>query len=71
MWILDFLISRPQVLMVDGPTSYSLILNIGAPQGNVFSPLLYSLYTHDSGATFDSNTIMKFADDADSCKPDH
>jgi hypothetical protein len=34
----------------------TLILNTGAPQGCVISPLLYSLFTHDS------NTI-KFADD--------
>jgi hypothetical protein len=34
-----------------------LILNTGAPQVCVLSPLLYPLFTHDS------NTIIKFADD--------
>jgi hypothetical protein len=29
----------------------------------VFSPILYSLFTHDCMAKHDSNTIMKFADD--------
>lgn len=41
----------------------TLIINIRAPQGCVWSPLLYSLYTQDCIATFESNTIVKFADD--------
>ena len=43
--------------------STSLILNSGAPQGCVLSPLLYSLFTHDCMATYTSNSIIKFADD--------
>jgi hypothetical protein len=40
-----------------------LILNTGAHQGSVLSPLLYSLFTHGCTANHDSNTIIKFADD--------
>ena len=40
-----------------------LILNTGAPQWCMLSPLLYSLFTHDCMARHDSNTIIKFADD--------
>ena len=43
-------------------TSAKLILNTGAPQGCVLSPLC-SLFTHDFMDSHDSNTIIKFADD--------
>ncbi len=44
-WIQDFLTDRPQVVKVGQYTSNSFTLNVGAPQGCVLSPLLYSLYT--------------------------
>ncbi len=44
-WIQDFLTSRPQVVKVGQYTSISITLNVGAPQGCVLSPLLYSLHT--------------------------
>ena len=62
-WVLDFLTGRPQVVMVGNNISTPLILNTGAPQGCVLSPLLYSLFTHDCVAMHASNTIIKFADD--------
>ena len=57
-WILDFLTGLPQVVRV-GNNSAMLILNMGAPQGCVLSPLLYSLFTHDCIATHVSNSIIK------------
>jgi hypothetical protein len=60
-WVLDFLMGCPQVVKVGNNTS-SLILNTGAPQGCVLSPLLYSLFTHDCVAKHASNSIIKFAD---------
>ena len=53
----------PQVVTVGNNTSATLILNTGAPQGCVLSPLLYSLFTHVCVAKHDSNTIIKFAFD--------
>ncbi len=40
-WILDFLTGRSQVVRMGNNTSSPLILNTGAPQGCVLSPLLY------------------------------
>jgi hypothetical protein len=62
-WILAFLTGHSHLVRVCNNTSATLILNSGAPQGCVLSPLLYSLFTHDSVAKHDCNTIIKFADD--------
>uniref|UniRef100_A0A4W5NY43 Reverse transcriptase domain-containing protein n=1 Tax=Hucho hucho TaxID=62062 RepID=A0A4W5NY43_9TELE len=62
-WILDFLTGHAQVVRVGNNISATLILNTGAPQGSVLSPLLYSLFTHDCVAKHDTNAIIKFADD--------
>ena len=51
------------MVRVANNTSATLILNTGAPQGCVISPLLCSLFTHDCTVRHDSNTIIKFADD--------
>ncbi len=61
-WIQDFLTGRPQVVKVGQFTSNSITLNVGALQGCVLSPLLYSLYTHDCVSSHSSTSIIKFAD---------
>ena len=51
------------MVKVGNNISTPLILNTGAPQGCVLSPLLYSLFTHNCVAMHASNSIIKFADD--------
>ena len=43
-WILDFLMGCPAVVRVGNNTSATLILNSGAPQQCMLSPLLYALF---------------------------
>jgi hypothetical protein len=62
-WILDFLLERPQFVKFNGSFSHSLVLNTGAPQGCVLSPILYSLFTNDCKPSSDSVKMTKFADD--------
>ncbi len=62
-WIQDFLTGRPQVMKVGQFTSNSITLNVGALQGCVLSPLLFSLYTHDCMSSHSSTSIITFSDD--------
>ena len=50
------------MVRVGNNISTPLILNTGAPQGCVLSPVLYSLFTPDFEAMQASNSIIKFAD---------
>ncbi|KAK3529508.1 hypothetical protein QTP70_031750, partial [Hemibagrus guttatus] len=62
-WILDFLTGRPQSVRIGNSFSSTTTLSIGAPQGCVLSPLLFTLLTHDCAAMHSSNHIVKFTDD--------
>ena len=62
-WIMDFHTSRPQSVSIGPLSSKTLIMNTGCPQGCVLSPLLYTLLTHDCTASYESNSIIRFADD--------
>ncbi|CDQ69652.1 unnamed protein product [Oncorhynchus mykiss] len=51
------------IQLINTLASATLILNTGALQRCVLSPLLYSLFTYDCMARHSSNTIIKIADD--------
>ncbi len=58
-WILDFLTNRPQTVRIGGHTSFTLVLNTGATQGCVLSPLLFTLYTHDCSPRRRENSVLQ------------
>ncbi|PIK41525.1 hypothetical protein BSL78_21628 [Apostichopus japonicus] len=62
-WVLDFLTNRTQRVFVNGIVSSDIVMNTGAPQGCVLSPVLFTLYTSDCRSTQPNTHIVKFADD--------
>ena len=62
-WVLDFLLNRPQSVRFENQLSDVIVLNTGAPQGCVLSPLLFSLFTNDCVSHHESVCLAKFADD--------
>ncbi|KAL0151881.1 hypothetical protein M9458_052882 [Cirrhinus mrigala] len=62
-WITSFQTDRQQLVRIGTLMSRSHTMNIGAPQGCVLSPLLFSLYTNDCTSKDPSVKLLKFADD--------
>ena len=63
LWVRAFLRDRPQTVCVNSVKSNELILNTGAPQGCVLSPILFSIYTNEIISNTTTLTLIKFADD--------
>ncbi len=62
-WVLSLLMERKQTDRVGSSVSKFITANTGSPQGCVLSPLLFTLLTHDCIARYNTNHIIKFADD--------
>lgn len=62
-WIMDYLTNRPQFVRMGNLMSSTLTCSIGAPQGTVLSPLLFTIYTTDFQYNSDTCHIQKFSDD--------
>ena len=63
-WYHSFMTGISQLVRVNRTHSLSLTTNPGAPQGCVYSPLLYTLYTSDCKSTTSGSFTVKFADDS-------
>ena len=63
VWILDIPQDRPQSVRIGKQTSKEITLNVGAPQGCVLSPLLFSLFINGSVSSEPSVVMVKFSDD--------
>ena len=46
-WITDYLTGRPQFVRLGSVLSDVVVSDVGAPQGTVLSPFLFTLYTTD------------------------
>uniref|UniRef100_A0A8C6NVF2 Reverse transcriptase domain-containing protein n=1 Tax=Nothobranchius furzeri TaxID=105023 RepID=A0A8C6NVF2_NOTFU len=64
VWIKDYLTNRPQFVRLKNCTSNQAISNIGAPQGTVLSPFLFTLYTSDSQYKSETCHLQKYSDDS-------
>lgn len=62
-WLVDFLTMRSQRTRINDILSEALKCSTGSPQGSIFSPLLFVLYTNNCQSMFKSRFIIRFADD--------
>jgi hypothetical protein len=60
LWILDYLRRRPQRVKVNGSLSSVHLTNIGAPQGCVLSPVLFTIYTNDHQSSDTVTKVIKY-----------
>ena len=64
LWIMDYLTNRTQYVKLSSEIrSDSLVSSTGTPQGTVFAPFLYTVYTSDCRSMSEECPIVKFADD--------
>jgi len=63
-WITDYLTGRPQYVRLGSVLSDVVVSDVGAPQGTVLSPFLFTLYTTDFQFNSESCHLQKYSDDS-------
>ena len=63
LWVLIYLMGRPQQVRVNDTTSSVEVVSTGPPQGCVLSPLLFMLYTNDCRSIRPNRYFITFSDD--------
>ena len=76
LWFKSYLTGRTRLVTIDSSSSKPFILCFGVPQGSVFGPVIFILYTKPLSNLIEPHSIPRqsFADDTrllDSCHPDH
>ncbi|KAL2099341.1 hypothetical protein ACEWY4_005821 [Coilia grayii] len=61
-WITEYLTEWPQFVRLGDLTSEAVVSSIGAPQGTVLSPVLFTLYTTDFSYNSETCHMQKFSD---------
>ena len=62
LWIIDFLVNRPQFVRSHDVVSSVRYTSAGAPQGTVLSPVLFTVYTDDCRGS-EECPVVKCSDD--------
>ncbi|KAF7644795.1 hypothetical protein LDENG_00215730, partial [Lucifuga dentata] len=62
-WTIHYLTNRPQYVRLHNCVSDVVVCSMGAPQGTVLSPFLFTLFTSDFTHNTDHCHIQKFSDD--------
>ena len=64
-WFKSYLSGRSQSVNIEGNISKVLPLNVGVPQGSIFGPLLFIIYTSDLPSCIPQNcNLFMYADDS-------
>ena len=64
-WLTSYLSNRTQFVQLNGSYSKSSVVTCGVPQGSVFGPILFLLYTADLTRLVDAHNLQVYlyADD--------